>query len=151
MTGNGPNTNGKEQLTLRSQLSELARISPWVDRLAKQDAIPEKTQFAINLCLEEALSNIMRHGYGGRPDREIVVGYTMPDAGVFQFVVDDQAPHFNTVTAQEPPIPKSLDDLQVGGQGIRLLRRFADDLKYEATPSGNRLSISFLSSPEAKH
>src|SRR5450631_2324127 len=128
------NTNGKETLTLRSRMSELARISPWIEHLATQDAIPGETQFAINLCLEEALSNIMRHGYAGAPNRQIAILYSIPQTGVFVFVIDDQAPPFNPVTALEPPIPVSLDDTSVGGQGLRLLKHFADTLKYEVTP-----------------
>jgi serine/threonine-protein kinase RsbW len=143
MTVDRANTNEKETLTLRSQMSELARISPWIEHLATQDAIPGETQFAINLCLEEALSNIMRHGYAGAPNRQIAILYSIPQTGVFVFVIDDQAPPFNPVTALEPPIPVSLDDTSVGGQGLRLLKHFADTLKYEVTPGGNRLSISF--------
>jgi RNA polymerase sigma factor (sigma-70 family) len=37
----------------------------------------------------------------------------------------------------------SLEEITVGGQGVRLLRRFADALEYQATPTGNRLSIGF--------
>jgi serine/threonine-protein kinase RsbW len=150
MTGNSANTNGREQLLLRSQLSELARIPPWIEHLAMRDAIPKKTQFAMNLCLEEALSNIMRHGYLGVPDRTIVVDYSMPEFGVFLLVVEDEAPPFSPVEAPEPPLPSTLDDNREGGQGIRLLRHFADSLKYEATPAGNRLSISFFTSPETE-
>ena len=150
MTVDHANTNGKESLILRSQMSELARICPWIENLACQHAIPEETQFAINLCLEEALSNIMRHGYAGAPNREIEIRYSMPQTGVFCFVIDDKAPSFDPVTAIEPPIPVSLEDSSVGGQGLRLLKHFADTLKYEATPGGNRLSISFVATPGNK-
>jgi anti-sigma regulatory factor (Ser/Thr protein kinase) len=131
-------------------MSELARICPWIEYLAKRDAISEETQFAINLCLEEALSNIMRHGYAEAPNCEIEVRYSMPQTGVFLFIIEDEAPSFNPVTALEPPIPVSLEDSTTGGQGIRLLKHFADTLKYEATPTGNRLSISFLSAAGMK-
>ena len=79
------NTNGKEELTLRSQMSELARICPWIQYLAKRDAIPEETQFAINLCLEETLSDIIRHGYRVPPNREIAVRYYEAGNGSFRF------------------------------------------------------------------
>ena len=150
MTVARANTNGGEALTLRSQISELARICPWIEHLAKRDAIPEETQFAINLCLEEALSNIMRHGYAEAPNREIAVRYSTPQTGVFLFIIEDEAPSFNPVTAIEPPIPISLDDSSVGGQGLRLLKHFANTLEYEATPAGNRLSISFLATSGIK-
>jgi anti-sigma regulatory factor (Ser/Thr protein kinase) len=144
MTVDRANTNGQEALTLQSQISELARIPLWIEGLAKRDAIPEETQFAINLCLEEALSNIIRHGYAGAPNCEIAVRYAMPQSGVFVFVIDDQAPTVNPVTAPDRPTLTSLDNSTAGGQGIRLMKQFADTLKYEATPTGNRLCISFL-------
>ena len=102
----------------------------------------------MNLCLEEVLSNIMRHGYAGAPDHTIIVGYSVPRSGTFRFVVDDEAPPFNPVEALDPSVPGSLESGEAGGQGIRLLRNFADSLKYEATPGGNRLSIAFVSGAE---
>jgi anti-sigma regulatory factor (Ser/Thr protein kinase) len=145
MTGKDANLKGGEQLILRSQIGELTRISPWIEHLAVLHAIPQKTQFAINLCLEKALSNIVRHGYAARPDGSIVVGYSMPESGVFLFVIEDEATPFNPTEFPAPSTPKT-DELRIGGQGIHLMRHFADSLKYEATPSGNRLSIAFLSS-----
>lgn len=61
----------------------------------------------------------------------------------FVLVVEDTAPLFDPVASPELPALSSLDDGPVGGQGIRLLRRFADALEYQATPTGNRLSIRF--------
>jgi anti-sigma regulatory factor (Ser/Thr protein kinase) len=148
MTGNGNDTTG-EGLNLRSRLSELGQLQPWIERLASGHIIPASTQFAMNLCLEEVLSNIIRHGYSGNPDHSIAVRFSKPREDYFVFVVEDEAPPFNPVDAPEPPALSSLDDLQIGGQGIRLLRRFADSLEYQATPTGNRLSMGFSSAGSA--
>lgn len=148
MNGNHANANVKEHLTLRSRISELARIPSWIEHLASLHAIPKKTQFAMNLCLEEVLSNIMRHGYAGLTDRPIDIEFTMAQSGLFVLAIDDEAPLFNPLEAPVPLMASTIRDLQVGGQGIHLLRQFADDLKYEATPSGNRLSIGFFGSPQ---
>ncbi len=150
MTGNDPNAECEEKLTLQSRISELARIPPWIEHLAAVFSIPVQSQFAMNLCLEEALSNIMRHGYASVPGHIISIVYSMPGPGVFQFVLADEAPHFNPVEAVLPPVPSSLDDLPVGGQGIRLMRQFADSLQYEAMPNGNRLCLIFIASPGAE-
>jgi serine/threonine-protein kinase RsbW len=142
MAAKGASTT-EEQLTLRSRLSELSQAYAWVERLASQHAIPDATQFAMNLCLEEVLSNIIRHGYCGQPDRCIKVRFTHPGEGYFVFVVEDEAPRFNPLEVPEPPPIKSLEQIPVGGRGISLLRQFAHTLEYQATPSGNRLSIGF--------
>src|SRR5579864_4095298 len=142
MTGNGNDTTG-ERLNLRSRISELTQLHPWIERLALRHKIPANTQFAMNLCLEEAISNIIRHGYSGDPDHSIVIWFTSPREDYFVFVVEDEAPPFNPVELPELPPLNSLEELAIGGQGVRLLRRFADALEYQATPSGNRLSIGF--------
>lgn len=142
MTGDGEHTTG-ERLNLQSRMSELARIHPWIERLASRHSIPASTKFAINLCLEEVLSNIIRHGYSGKPDHSIAVDFVSPREDYIVIVVEDQAPPFNPVDAPELPALSSLDEIQAGGQGIRLLRRFADALEYQAMPTGNRLSIGF--------
>jgi serine/threonine-protein kinase RsbW len=97
----------------------------------------------MNLCLEEAISNIIRHGYSGNPDHSIAIRFTSPREDYIILVVEDEAPPFNPVESPELPLLSSLEEIAVGGQGVRLLRRFADVLEYQATPTGNRLSIGF--------
>jgi anti-sigma regulatory factor (Ser/Thr protein kinase) len=62
------------------------------------------------------------------------------------FTVEDHAPAFDPLApsaVNEIPAPTSIDRLQVGGQGIRLMRKFAGTLAYQRLPDGNRLTIGF--------
>src|ERR1700730_627917 len=99
--------NGTEQtqdrLVLRSRLSDMAQLPGWIEALGARHAIPADVQFAIDLCLEEALSNVIRHGYAGADNRRVMVRFTMPGEGYFNFVIDDEAPHFNPLDAPELP------------------------------------------------
>jgi serine/threonine-protein kinase RsbW len=137
------------KLRLGSRLADLAQVAPWVESLAAEHELPAELSFAVDLCLEEALSNVIRHGYNGQPDRPITIHCTIlrPADGVGQLTVaiEDHAPHFNpldTVQA-EATSSQTLDELVPGGQGVRLLRKFAGSLKYEPLPDGNRLTIGF--------
>ena len=142
------------RLTLKSQLHDLARLWPWIEALAAEYAVPAETQFAIQLCLEEALSNIVRHGYRGQPDQPITVEYTTPTVGgsmpagtqKLVFTVEDRAPAFDPLSpsaVEEAPAPTLIGQLQDGGRGIRLMRKFAGSLTYQRLPGGNRLTIGF--------
>jgi len=148
MTANGQENNA-DRLDLRSRLSELRKLPSWIERLALRYSIPAATQFAMNLCLEEAISNIIRHGYFGQPDHGVRVHFSHPRNEYFVLVVEDTAPPFNPVTSPELPALSAFDDGPIGGQGIRLLRRFADALEYQSTPNGNRLSIGFRTAGSA--
>jgi serine/threonine-protein kinase RsbW len=138
------------RLTLTSRLADLALVRPWVDALAVEHALPQDTVFAIHLCLEEALSNIIRHGYGGEPNHAITIDFTSSGKSALTFIIEDSAPPFRPIEpaeAQQAPAPTSLDELIPGGQGIRLMRRFAGSLAWETLPHGNRLTIGFSIAP----
>ena len=142
MTGNGTHQI-QERLVLRSRLSDIAQVAAWIEDLASRYGIPGNVEFAMKLCLEEALSNVIRHGYPGAQDRFITVRFTAPRDTYFLFIVDDEAPLFNPLAAPALPVLNSLEETRVGGQGIRFLRQFADALEYEQLPNGNRLRIGF--------
>jgi anti-sigma regulatory factor (Ser/Thr protein kinase) len=135
--------NAEAQLTLRSQLADLALVWPWVDALAIENKIPDNTRFGIDLCLEEALSNVIRHGYRGEPDHSITVNFTVDEITGLTFTIEDQAPPFAPVEPPELQETRSLEEITPGGQGIRLMLRFARTLVYEQLPNGNRLTLGF--------
>jgi anti-sigma regulatory factor (Ser/Thr protein kinase) len=134
-----------EQLTLRSRLSDMAQLPPWIEGLASRHGIPSDIQFGVELCLEEVVSNVIRHGYGEAEDRPVIVRFVMPHDRYFEFVVEDEAPQFNPLGATDLKALDPEDDARIGGQGIRLLREFANAVEYEPTATGNRLRIGFSS------
>lgn len=142
MSGN--ETNADNRITLASKLSEIARIPPWLKNLASRDRIPERTRFGMDLCLEEVLSNIIRHGYGGAPNHTILVIYGNPQSDTFTLVVEDEAPLFNPLSVRDKATHRSHEEISQGGRGIQLLRQFADKVDYEPTLVGNRLTVSFV-------
>ncbi|MFZ3201460.1 MAG: ATP-binding protein [Candidatus Acidiferrales bacterium] len=148
MTGNGTDQT-QDRLTLRSRLSDMAQLPTWIEGLASRYAIPDDAQFAMNLCLEEVVSNVIRHGYGPEADRPVTVRFTTPREGYCVIVVEDEAPRFNPLDAPELPALGPGEEFRVGGQGIRLLRRFAETLEYEPTANGNRLRMGFSTAGSA--
>jgi anti-sigma regulatory factor (Ser/Thr protein kinase) len=142
MISDGTETT-EDRLILRSELSEIAAVPVWLERLGAEYKIPGDLQFAMDLCLEEAISNVIRHGYKSEPNRFLTVRFSHSPERVVVFTVDDEAPHFNPLEVPEASPVGGLDDLRIGGQGIRLLRRFTSSLEYERKEVGNRLRMSF--------
>ena len=48
------------RLVLRNNLAELDRLAGWIEGWAQQDLSPDLS-FAVQLCLEEAVANIIMH------------------------------------------------------------------------------------------
>jgi len=138
--------NARDRLTLRSQLADLSLVSRWVQALVARYHFSERTSFAIDLCLEEALSNVIRHGYAGDPTQKIDVAFSMNADGCLSFVIEDAAPHFCPFDPAAPlaePSTVPLEHIVPGGQGIPLMRKFADAVEWEPLEKGNRLTLRF--------
>jgi serine/threonine-protein kinase RsbW len=135
------------RLTLKSQLDDMAALWPWTEAIVAENAISPDTAFTIHLCLEEAISNVIRHGYSGQPGHTLTVDYASPNAHELVFTIEDQAPPFNPLDApliEEQPAPSPEDLLRPGGRGILLMRKFASSIAYQRLAGGNRLTIGFV-------
>jgi len=139
------------RLTLKSQLEDMAALWAWVEAIVAEYSISPDTAFAIHLCLEEAISNVIRHGYSGQPNHALTVDYASPNAHELVFTVEDQAPPFDPLhpsLVEELPAPTPEDFLRPGGRGILLMRKFASTIAYQrlknGNGSGNRLTIGFV-------
>jgi anti-sigma regulatory factor (Ser/Thr protein kinase) len=135
----------QDRIELDSRLTELTRVQPWIEALADQYGLSEDARFAMHLCLEEALANVVMHGYRNEAGHPIVIRSSV-SAGDLLFVIEDQAPAF---APGEPnprgkvATPVSLESIEPGGNGIRLLYRFAGSVAYERLADGNRLTLGF--------
>lgn len=137
-------------LTLNGQLEDLALVLPWLKAIAAHYSVPADVQFAIELCLEESLSNIIRHGYQGQTNQSLTVECTPSGITELVFTIEDHAPPFNPLASAAPaPAPASFDDFPPGGQGIRLMRKFAGRLAWQQLSTGNRLTLAFAIPPIA--
>jgi serine/threonine-protein kinase RsbW len=139
------------RLTLKSQLEDMAMLWPWVEAIVAEYGISPDTAFAIHLCLEEAISNVIRHGYSGQPGHTLTVDCASPNAHELIFTIEDQAPPFDPLEPsliEELPAPVPEDFLRPGGRGILLMRRFASTIAYQRVKNdkgdGNRLTIGFV-------
>src|SRR5579859_1349211 len=119
VTGNSTDQS-RDQLDLRSRLSDIAQIPIWISQLALRYNIPEDLQFAMDLCLEEALSNVIIYGYLREDGRPLTVRFAASRDGRFVFEVEDEAPIFNPLEAPELPPLDPDHEMRIGGQGIRL-------------------------------
>ena len=140
-----PMEEPQDLLVLDSRLAELSRAQSWAETLAERIGLNENTQYAIRLCLEEAIANVILHGYKNESGHPVVIRRWQSSEMLF-FAIEDEAPHFapdDIPPSTGTPQPPSLESLTPGGNGIRLLRHFAGSLIYEQFREGNRLTLGF--------
>ena len=130
------------RLELRSDLAELKRLAGWIKAQTQQE-LSADTSFAIQLCLEEAVANIIMHGGGAKDDRLRIAIELERDGGTLVARIEDTGWEFDPTQFPPLPVPKSLEEAKVGDCGIHLMRCFASGMHYERQEGRNRLTLRF--------
>lgn len=101
--------------------------------------LPGEARMDIMLALDEAVANVIEHGYRGRSG-EVEVEAAVVDDGVELRVADD-APPFDPLEAAPPGLDDDLDHRRVGGLGIHLIRTLMDRAEYRREDGRNVLIL----------
>lgn len=146
-------TQAHIKLELLSNPLYLAGARELVASVARRLGFSEISCAQIALAVDEALCNVIRHGYDGDQSRPIwisiwpiaehAVGATSGTAGDgepgLRLVIEDEAPHVDP----EHMKGRDLDDIRPGGLGVHIIREVMDDVAYEQrTPKGMRLTLT---------
>ena len=111
-----------------SRMADLAGLMEFVDRVCRDAGANDDMQFAVRLAVEEAFSNIIKHGYGGQSG-PVTVSIDA-DARRLAVTLVDQAPLFDPADAPAADVEASLDERESGGLGWHLVHQFMDEVAH---------------------
>ncbi|MBU0486769.1 MAG: SpoIIE family protein phosphatase [Bacteroidetes bacterium] len=132
----------KKTVEIKNEVSELDRLSDELTDFSMRNGIPDKILFKLNLCLEEIVSNVIFYAFEN-PGQHFISVHFLTDGSIFQIQVCDEGIEFNPLKRETPQsIGKSLEEKEIGGLGVHLVRNFMDDLKYERTNDKNVLTMT---------
>jgi serine/threonine-protein kinase RsbW len=131
----------QSDLVLRNDMSELERMTEWILGVCKRAELSEKAAFALQLCLEEVVTNIIRHGEASARATEIVTSVVRDGADIIMTIEDDGGP-FDPTKFVARPRARSLEEASVGGLGISLMRHFARHIEYGRSGGRNHLRLT---------
>ena len=122
-------------------MAGVRRVGAWVDELAILLNLSGEAEYALRLCLEEAVTNIVNHATPEPGiERDSVALHLLANASTLRLTIEDRCGAFNPLAAPLPE-PDSPAPEGEGGLGITLLRRHADEVSWERVAATNRLSL----------
>jgi serine/threonine-protein kinase RsbW len=108
---------------------------------AREASLPELRAAQLELLIEELFVNVCRYAYPDGAAGMATVSYCVPAAGELTVEMADQGIEFNPLQAPSVDIAADLDQRQVGGLGIHLLKALASSLEYRRDGGSNRVSF----------
>jgi anti-sigma regulatory factor (Ser/Thr protein kinase) len=129
-------------LRIGTSEADIARVYPWLDEVAEPNRLPEKLLYSMHVALEEAVMNVVLHGYGSGEAGEVNISY-QASAAAAVLEIADHGREFDPVTAEVPNRAMSLAEAKPGGLGLGLLRHHCPDLRYQRDGGRNLLTLVF--------
>jgi anti-sigma regulatory factor (Ser/Thr protein kinase) len=133
-----------EQLSLKPELASIRVAGDWLQRVCARFEVPAKAIERLDLCLHEALANVLSHGGQQALRRDITLDLQVTqeaNQGKAQLQVQDAGAAFDPLTALAKSGAQSLQTAEPGGLGLVMMRSNADVLEYKREHGLNHLSI----------
>ena len=126
--------------TLANDLSEVDRINERFGAFAKAQGLPDKLRQQMALVFDEVVANIVLYGYDDDAAHTIEVDVQL-DAGVMTITVDDDGIAFDPLARAAPDVSSGVEDREIGGLGIHLVRTLMDEMSWQRRGERNVLVL----------
>jgi len=126
--------------TLRNQRSEIARMFSLLEEFCQTYQISEDDMFNVRLVLDEAVINVIVHGYEDSAEHEICVSLVLRD-DLLAIHIDDDGVAYNPLDAPEPRFDLPIEQRRIGGLGVHIMKTLARDVRYTRENGRNNLDI----------
>lgn len=126
-------------LVIPSELGEVRRIQSDIKEALASAHFDEKDLFSVELALEEALVNAIKHGNQLHPEKKVRVQYSVSPER-FDITIEDEGEGFCPDDVPDPTLPENLS--RPCGRGLLLIRSFMTSVDYRGR--GNIVVMSKL-------
>jgi len=121
-------------LAVNASLDNLQEVRSFIDRAGASLGISESVLGDLRLAVDEAVTNVVLHGYGNAGgDVELHMRADGDDAVIS---ILDRAGRFDPHDVKPPRLDTPLHDRPAGGMGIFLIRQMTDLAEFLPRPGG---------------
>ena len=119
----------KDRLVVTNDTKHLTVVREFISRLIQQSALSKEDENKIILAVDEAVTNVIEHGYDNQNDGSIEIDVISAPSS-FKITIRDTGKVFNPTST---PSLNVQDHVKMGrkkGLGIFLMRQIMDEVKY---------------------
>ena len=128
------------QITIKNRLSDIALVQTALKQFADVRGISSHDVIKINLIVDELISNIVSYAYQDDGEHDIEIELGLADNRLSMVITDDGVP-FDPSAKDSPDTAVPLEARPLGGLGIHLVKKIADDLSYQRRAGKNVVTV----------
>jgi serine/threonine-protein kinase RsbW len=132
----------KFKLKISSVTDNLEIIREFINNIAQKAGFNEESVDQIELAVDEACTNVIKHAYKYSRDRMLDIAVSL-DQEKIEISIMDKGAGFNPDNLPIPDLEKYMRNAKVGGLGIHLMRTLMDEVNFSINP-GKKNQVSLV-------
>ena len=130
-----------KEMVVDATIESIPMVTAFVDEQLEQLECPMKTQMQVDMAIDELFSNIAYYAYNPEIGRATVrVEVTEDPLAVVITFIDKGVP-YDPLAKADPDITLPIEERDIGGLGIYMVKKTMDDVSYEYKDGQNILRI----------
>ena len=130
-----------EKITVEASVDNLQQVIDFATEQLEAHDCPMKATMQMELVIEEIFVNIASYAYqSGKGSATICIDFAKnPTAAVVTFI--DSGEPYNPLERDDPDTTLAIDERDIGGLGIFLVKKNVDDISYKYEGGQNILTV----------
>ncbi len=129
------------EISLINDLGQLAVAAERVDEFCADNGVSTRIAFAVNVSVDELLTNTINYGYDDDGRHDISMTVRMEDSVMVVEINDDARP-FDPTSIPEPDLEAAIINRPIGGLGAHLVRNMIDGFHYRRSNGRNIVTLT---------
>ena len=129
------------ELIVEAKLDNLAQVLQFVDSRLEEEDCPIGVQMKIDVAVEELFVNIASYAYAPGSGSATVRMEVEEDPKTVVITFVDCGVPYDPLAREDPDVTLSINDREIGGLGIFMVKKSMDDMIYAYENGQNVLTI----------
>jgi anti-sigma regulatory factor (Ser/Thr protein kinase) len=129
----------KACFNLKSNLAELDKLCLNVRRFCESIGLSSKDLFQITLVIDELFTNIVSYGFKDSEDKNnhaVCIELSL-NRNILEIRIEDDGIAFNPLKLAQPDLQCPLEEREIGGLGVLLVKKLMDEVQYQRHDNKN--------------
>ena len=130
-----------KELTIEATPENVDTVIEFVDEMLEEYGCGMKEQMAIDVAIDELFANIAHYAYNPETGYATVRVDVSKDPLSVEVTFIDNGRQYDPLAKEDPDTTLSLEEREIGGMGIFIVKKSMDAVNYEYKDGKNILTI----------
>ncbi len=131
----------RKSITVDALIEKIPEVTAFVDKALEAHECGMKAQMQMDIAVDEIFGNIANYAYPESVGQATVEIEINPETREALLTFTDHGIPFDPLAKPDPDVTLSLEDREIGGLGIFMVKKSMDDMQYAYRDGANILML----------